>query len=203
MNSSRFSPQSLLIQNRKQFILQTIRPCLFSGRDGRVVECGGLENRCPVRAGPWVRIPLSPPDFALRASPGTATFLMRRAYDSYHHYCHVHRVSAYPVFRIWPRHVIDAGHGTLLSRNTRHNAYCSCAFIQQRIQACHLVEVHQLAHLADIWGSSITCRSTRRLATWILCRTTNHCQLLSFWAGGECYPNQIVSGLVIDHFCCD
>ena len=29
-------------------------------RDGRAVECGGLENRCPAIAGPGVRIPLSP-----------------------------------------------------------------------------------------------------------------------------------------------
>ena len=30
------------------------------GRNGRAVECGGLENRCPVSTGPGVRIPLSP-----------------------------------------------------------------------------------------------------------------------------------------------
>ena len=30
-------------------------------RNGRVVECGGLENRCPPTGGPGVRIPLSPP----------------------------------------------------------------------------------------------------------------------------------------------
>ena len=30
-------------------------------RDGRVDECGGLENRCPDSSGPWVRIPLPPP----------------------------------------------------------------------------------------------------------------------------------------------
>ncbi len=29
-------------------------------RNGRVVECGGLENRCSVTAEPGVRIPLSP-----------------------------------------------------------------------------------------------------------------------------------------------
>jgi hypothetical protein len=29
-------------------------------RGGRVVECGGLENRCPAIAGPGVRTPLSP-----------------------------------------------------------------------------------------------------------------------------------------------
>ncbi|MBN1187558.1 MAG: hypothetical protein JXB49_35110, partial [Bacteroidales bacterium] len=28
---------------------------------GRVVECGGLENRCPATVGPGVRIPPSPP----------------------------------------------------------------------------------------------------------------------------------------------
>jgi hypothetical protein len=33
---------------------------LIYGRDGRVVECGGLENRCPPIGGPGVRIPLSP-----------------------------------------------------------------------------------------------------------------------------------------------
>jgi hypothetical protein len=31
-------------------------------RNGRAVECGGLENRCPVSTGPGVRIPLSPPN---------------------------------------------------------------------------------------------------------------------------------------------
>ena len=30
-------------------------------RNGRAVECGGLENRCPPIGGPGVRIPLSPP----------------------------------------------------------------------------------------------------------------------------------------------
>ena len=30
------------------------------GRNGRAVECGGLENRCPAIVGPGVRIPLSP-----------------------------------------------------------------------------------------------------------------------------------------------
>ena len=29
-------------------------------RDGRVVECGGLENRCSPSGEPGVRIPLSP-----------------------------------------------------------------------------------------------------------------------------------------------
>jgi hypothetical protein len=33
-------------------------------RDGRVAECGGLENRYPEGSGSWVRIPLSPPAFA-------------------------------------------------------------------------------------------------------------------------------------------
>ena len=32
-------------------------------RDGRVVECGGLENRYPASAGSGVRIPLSPQHF--------------------------------------------------------------------------------------------------------------------------------------------
>ena len=32
----------------------------FKRRNGRVVECGGLENRCSVSTGPGVRIPLSP-----------------------------------------------------------------------------------------------------------------------------------------------
>ncbi len=31
-------------------------------RNGRVVECGGLENRCSVSTEPGVRIPLSPPN---------------------------------------------------------------------------------------------------------------------------------------------
>ena len=34
-------------------------------RDGRAAECGGLENRYSERSGSWVRIPLSPPVFAL------------------------------------------------------------------------------------------------------------------------------------------
>jgi hypothetical protein len=40
-------------------------------RDGRVVECGGLENRCPPIGGPGVRTPLSPQGFilALQGSP--------------------------------------------------------------------------------------------------------------------------------------
>jgi hypothetical protein len=33
---------------------------LLFWRDGRVVECGGLENRCPPIGGSGVRIPLSP-----------------------------------------------------------------------------------------------------------------------------------------------
>jgi hypothetical protein len=31
-----------------------------TGRDGRAVECGGLENRCSPYGEPGVRIPLSP-----------------------------------------------------------------------------------------------------------------------------------------------
>ncbi len=34
-------------------------------RDGRVVECGGLENRCSPSGEPGVRIPLSPPSLAI------------------------------------------------------------------------------------------------------------------------------------------
>jgi hypothetical protein len=33
----------------------------FKWRNGRAVECGGLENRCAVSTAPGVRIPLSPP----------------------------------------------------------------------------------------------------------------------------------------------
>jgi hypothetical protein len=33
---------------------------LYLRRDGRVVECGGLENRCSPSGEPGVRIPLSP-----------------------------------------------------------------------------------------------------------------------------------------------
>jgi hypothetical protein len=33
---------------------------ILKGRDGRVVECGGLENRCSPSGEPGVRIPLSP-----------------------------------------------------------------------------------------------------------------------------------------------
>ena len=29
-----------------------------------MVDCGGIENRYPVNPGSWVRIPLSPPNFA-------------------------------------------------------------------------------------------------------------------------------------------
>jgi hypothetical protein len=46
----------------------------YAWRDGRVAECGGLENRYPEGSGSWVRIPLSPPYFA-KASYGTASFL--------------------------------------------------------------------------------------------------------------------------------
>ncbi len=35
-----------------------------------MVECGGLENRCPAKTGPWVRIPLSPPAFRRRQGYG-------------------------------------------------------------------------------------------------------------------------------------
>ncbi len=33
---------------------------LLHRRNGRAVECGGLENRCPPNGGPGVRIPLPP-----------------------------------------------------------------------------------------------------------------------------------------------
>ena len=33
----------------------------YEWRNGRAVECGGLENRCSATAEPGVRIPLSPP----------------------------------------------------------------------------------------------------------------------------------------------
>ena len=44
-------------------------------RNGRAVECGGLENRCPPYRGPGVRIPL-PPQKKLNppAKPGDFTF---------------------------------------------------------------------------------------------------------------------------------
>ncbi|GEM_PF-2234024 len=35
--------------------------CSRFWRGGRVVDCGGLENRCPPSGGPGVRIPPSPP----------------------------------------------------------------------------------------------------------------------------------------------
>jgi hypothetical protein len=41
--------------------LQIKKALYLRRRNGRVVECGGLENRCPENSGPGVRIPLSPP----------------------------------------------------------------------------------------------------------------------------------------------
>jgi hypothetical protein len=44
-------------------------------RDGRVVECGGLENRCPAIVGPGVRTPLSPHSVAItRCKKGDSEF---------------------------------------------------------------------------------------------------------------------------------
>ena len=39
---------------------------IFFGRDAGAVDRGGLENRCPLFGGPWVRIPLSPPFIYLK-----------------------------------------------------------------------------------------------------------------------------------------
>jgi phage/plasmid-associated DNA primase len=47
-------------------------------RDGRAVECDGLENRYLAKTGSWVRIPLSPPDFA--KAPVYVAMQLRRAY---------------------------------------------------------------------------------------------------------------------------
>jgi hypothetical protein len=43
-------------------------------RDGRAVECGGLENRCPLYGGPGVRIPLSPQAKTAEKSTFSAVF---------------------------------------------------------------------------------------------------------------------------------
>ena len=39
---------------------QLMKKDALTRRDGRVVECGGLENRCSPSGEPGVRIPLSP-----------------------------------------------------------------------------------------------------------------------------------------------
>ena len=44
------------------------------GRDGRVVECGGLENRFSPIGGTGVRIPLSPQRFNNPANGGVVCF---------------------------------------------------------------------------------------------------------------------------------
>jgi hypothetical protein len=41
-------------------VLKKIYTFVRSRRNGRAVECGGLENRCPGQPGPGVRIPLPP-----------------------------------------------------------------------------------------------------------------------------------------------
>ncbi len=43
-------------------------------RDGRAVECGGLENRYSERSESRVRIPLSPPAFAKASAGRTIPF---------------------------------------------------------------------------------------------------------------------------------
>lgn len=45
------------------------------GRNGRAVECGGLENRCSATAEPGVRIPLSPPESSSQTRSFAAGFL--------------------------------------------------------------------------------------------------------------------------------
>ena len=46
-------------------------------RDGRVVECGGLENRCPAYAGPGVRTPLSPQSQSKPSASRRMVFIFR------------------------------------------------------------------------------------------------------------------------------
>jgi hypothetical protein len=68
-------------------IILSLRPGNYSHKDrrnGRAVECGGLENRCTVTTVPGVRIPLSPPKqsdqprisgvFVLTSAPEEACF---------------------------------------------------------------------------------------------------------------------------------
>jgi hypothetical protein len=43
-----------------------LRTLIIFWRNGRVVECGGLENRCPPTGGPGVRIPLSPLFYSIK-----------------------------------------------------------------------------------------------------------------------------------------
>jgi hypothetical protein len=44
-------------------VLWRKKNCTFARRwrNGRAVDCGGLENRCPPYGGPGVRIPFPPP----------------------------------------------------------------------------------------------------------------------------------------------
>ena len=52
----------LTVQSRQAKVTGLIGDFLPFWRDGRVVEGGGLENRCSVCAEPWVRILLPPPE---------------------------------------------------------------------------------------------------------------------------------------------
>ena len=47
-------------------------------RNGRAVECGGLENRCSASAEPGVRIPLSPQTKSLHPPTGGWSFYFQR-----------------------------------------------------------------------------------------------------------------------------
>jgi hypothetical protein len=49
----------------KALLLLRLADSEGEGRDGRAVECGGLENRFPPYGGTGVRIPLSPPSLAI------------------------------------------------------------------------------------------------------------------------------------------
>ncbi len=51
--------------DREMIIFIIFVPQNNARRDGRVVECGGLENRCSPSGEPGVRIPLSPPSLAI------------------------------------------------------------------------------------------------------------------------------------------
>jgi hypothetical protein len=53
-------------------------------RDGRVVECGGLENRCSPSGEPGVRIPLSPQ--SLNESRHRRDYLFYRGFEESLHY---------------------------------------------------------------------------------------------------------------------
>ena len=57
--------------------MKKIVPLRFLRRNGRAVECGGLENRCPPSGGPGVRIPF-PPQQNLQQRPGPARVLNLR-----------------------------------------------------------------------------------------------------------------------------